>query len=101
MRRKLEEVLASQRTMLNRTGAANSGTDDTQLAKLFEAELNAFYQWASHRPYIRLIDIDYNQVLREPRAVLKTVNEFLGGRLNVDAMVQVVDESLYRHRTSW
>jgi hypothetical protein len=100
MRRKLDEVLASQRTMLHRNGSAKDDVSDAQMAKLFESELAAFYQWASQQPHIQLIDVDYNQVLREPCSELNRVNQFLGGGLNVDAMVDVVDDSLYRNRAS-
>jgi hypothetical protein len=98
MRRKLDEVLASQRAMLERNGTTNDGVSDEQLAKLFETELNAFYKWVSQQSHIRLIDIDYNQIIREPRAELARVAQFLGGDLDVDGMVAVVDESLYRNR---
>jgi hypothetical protein len=98
MRRKLEEVLASQRTMLQRNGATNDGSSDEQLARLFVAELNAFSKWAATQRHIRMIDVDYNCVLREPRGELDKVKEFLGVELDVEAMIGVIDESLYRNR---
>ena len=98
MRRKLEEVLASQRVMLKRNGTASDDVADEQMAQLFCSELDAFYQWVSLQPHIQLIDVDYNEMQREPRSELQRVNEFLGGVLDVDAMATVVDGSLYRNR---
>jgi hypothetical protein len=98
MRRKLEEVLASQRTMLQRNGAGHDAASDEQMAQLFLAELNAFGKWVAKQRHIRMIDVDYNRILREPRGELDRVKSFLGAGLDVDAMVEVVDESLYRNR---
>lgn len=98
MRRKLEEILASQRAMLERNGAQGDGASDEQMAKLFGAELNAFYKWAGKQPHIDLIDVDYNRLQFEPHAELERVNEFLGGVLDIQAMSKVIDGSLYRNR---
>ncbi len=98
MRRKLEEVLASQRVMIARNGSADEGISDAQMAKLFAAELDAFYKWAAGQPHIKLLDVDYNRVQQRPRVELKRVSEFLDGILDVDAMAMIVDDSLYRNR---
>jgi hypothetical protein len=99
MRRKLDEVLASQRTMLERSGAAKDGVSDQQMAKLFLSELSAFQDWLKRQPHIQSIEVDYNRIQREPEAELERVNDFLGGELDVRAMANVVDASLYRNRT--
>ena len=98
MHRKLEEVLASQRTMLQRNGATNDSESDEQMARLFIAELDAFAKWVARQQHIRMIDVDYNRILREPRGELDKVKEFLGVELDVVAMSDVIDESLYRNR---
>jgi hypothetical protein len=98
MRRKLEEVLASQRTMLQRNGAAYDSESDEQMARLFVAELDAFAKWVARQQHIRMIDVDYNRILREPQGELEKVKDFLGVELDVLAMNDVIDESLYRNR---
>jgi hypothetical protein len=98
MRRSLEEVLASQRVMLQRNGLAGDDTSDAQMKELFLSELDAFYKWAAQQPHIELINVDYNRLQVEPIAELERVNEFLGGDLNVAAMASVVDGTLYRNR---
>jgi Sulfotransferase domain len=97
MRRKLEEVLASQKVMLERHGMAD-GVSEDQMSALFRAEIDAFYKWVAGQSHIGLIDVDYNRMQKNPRAEAARVNEFLGGSLNEEAMVAVVDQSLYRNR---
>ena len=98
MRRKLEEVLASQRVMLERK-AVSGDTSDEQMKELFASELDAFYKWVAHQHHINLIDVDYNRLQADPLAELQRVNKFLGGDLDVEAMASVIDNSLYRNRS--
>jgi hypothetical protein len=98
MRRKLEEVLASQRTMLKRKGDASDGVTDEQMETLFRRELQAFFDWVPKQPHIEMITVDYNRVQADPLAELGRVQEFLGGALDVAAMAAVVDSALYRNR---
>ena len=44
------------------------------------------------------MNVDYADVLRDPREIVQELNRFLDGRLDVDAMLQVPDWSLYRQR---
>jgi sulfotransferase family protein len=97
MRRKLEEVLASQRVMLERK-AMSADTSDEQMKELFASELDAFYKWVAGQQHINLIDVDYNRLQADPLAELQRVNKFLGGELDVEAMASVIDSSLYRNR---
>lgn len=98
MKRKLEEVLASQKVMLTRQGAADGSISDDHMAALFRAELDRFRKWVARQSQIAMIDVDYNRMLQDPRHELTRVNEFLGGELDVDAMTCVVDARLYRNR---
>ena len=97
MRRKLDEVLASQRVMLERHGVADN-VSEAQMSALFRSEIESFYKWVEKQRHIELIDVDYNRMQQNPRDEAMRVNEFLGGALDVDAMVGVVDQALYRNR---
>jgi hypothetical protein len=97
MRRKLEEVLASQKVMLERHGMAD-GVSEDKMSGLFRTELDAFYHWVAGQSHIELIDVDYNRMQQSPKAEVARVNAFLGGSLDEEAMVTVVDQSLYRNR---
>lgn len=97
MRRKLDEVLASQQVMLQRHGVADS-VSEGQMSALFRSEIDSFYKWVKQQRHIELIDVDYNRMQQNPRDEATRVSEFLGGALDVDAMVGVVDQALYRNR---
>jgi hypothetical protein len=97
MRRNLDEVLASQKAMLDRLGKT-SPLDDAKMAALFRDQLAKFDAWSQGRPNLRLLDVSYNAAVAEPLPIAHVVNDFLGGGLNTEAMSQIVDPSLYRNR---
>jgi hypothetical protein len=94
----MEEILASQAKMLKRRGEATDAVSDAKMARLFERHLHKVFAWMDERPNVSYLDVDYNQMLSDPRPILDGVNEFVGGTLDVDAMAAVIDPSLYRNR---
>lgn len=98
MRRDLDEVVASQEEMLRRNGKASDDVDPAQLAQIYRRQLQDVTAWLSERPNFRVLDIHYQEVLREPERVVAELNEFLGGHLNTAAMLEVPDQTLYRQR---
>jgi hypothetical protein len=42
--------------------------------------------------------LPYHDVLNQPKETAEKIQEFLGVPLNIDAMIQQVDQSLYRQR---
>ena len=98
MRRRMEEVLTSQRRMLVRRGEDPDKTDDEELARLFEKHLRKVEAWLAAQPHVDVLDVDYNAVLADPAPHVRRINAFLGGFLDVAAMVAVVDARLYRNR---
>ena len=98
MRRNLDEVLASQKSMLGRLGKT-SPLDDARMAALFRDQLARFDAWAVSRPNFTLLDVSYNGMVTDPAPLAREVDRFLGGGLDVDAMTRVVDPSLYRNRS--
>ncbi len=97
MRRNLDEVLASQKAMLDRMGKP-SPLDDARMAALFRDGLARFEAWAADRPNFRLLDVSYNGLVTDPAPILPEVDRFLGGGLDLAAMSRVVDPTLYRNR---
>lgn len=98
MGRDLDEVLSSQRVMLERNGTGNDGISDDQMRMMFQMEIDKFFKWIADRPSFKMIRVDYNALMQDPAAELTKVNEFLGGGLDVEAMAATVDKSLYRNR---
>jgi hypothetical protein len=52
----------------------------------------------AQRPFLRVLNVDYNALVRDPLPAAGRVCAFLGGRLNVTAMTQAVNQGLYRNR---
>jgi hypothetical protein len=98
VQRRMHEILASQARMLQHRGEAAGSVSDEQMARFFEKHLHKVFSWMDERPYVSYLDVDYNQMLADPRPTLEQVNEFLGSTLDVDAMTAVVDPTLYRNR---
>lgn len=98
MRRKLEEVIASQEEMLQRHGKSGGDVDDAQLVAIYRRQLEEIDAWLQKQPNFRVLAIQYHDVLNNPEQVAEDVNRFLDGRLDVGAMLQVPDRSLYRQR---
>lgn len=98
MRRNLDEVLASQKKMLTRDGRVDD-VADAEMAALFRAELARFDAWIPQQTNLAMIDVDYNQLLADPRPTVATIAEFLGNGLDQSAMCGVVDPALYRNRS--
>jgi hypothetical protein len=98
MERALEEVLASQKKMLERRGQTGGGVADEKMAGLFRSQLAAFDHWIRNQPNFSLLRIDYAAMVAEPRPAIERVDAFLGCGLNVEAMVRAVDPALYRNR---
>jgi hypothetical protein len=97
VRRDLSEVLASQSKMLTRRGET-SDTSDHRMVELYESDLWKVNYLMKHAPHIRALDIHYRQVLENPRIEAERISSFLGGKLDVDRMAEIVDPALYRNR---
>jgi len=98
MRRAMSEVLASQRQMLIRRGEDPDKFDDAELAGLFKRHLHKIDAWLEQQPNMKRFDVDYNTLIENPRPSLEQINRFLGGALDIERMIEVVDLSLHRQR---
>jgi hypothetical protein len=98
MHRNMGEILSSQRQMLNRVGVQNNQVPDEKLAELFEKHLKKMEAWLKQQPNMNTLYINYNQILRDPIVDVNRINSFLGGNLDIDAMINVIDQKLYRER---
>ena len=99
MRRDLNEILASQKKMLDNRGE-DPGVSDEEIAGLFEQHLAATLGWLKQQPNIRLLEVDYNALLAEPAPWLDQVTAFVPLALDEAAMGAVVEPALYRNRTA-
>ncbi|HEC97500.1 MAG TPA: sulfotransferase family protein [Nitrospirae bacterium] len=97
MKRNLEEILLSQRKMLERKGAEDN-IDDEEMRRLFSKHLEEIERWLSEQKNMEILYMDYNDMLRNPQENVSILNRFLDNRLDVGRMIKVVDDSLYRNR---
>ena len=100
MHRPLEEVIASQQAMLVRRGAGDDVLAPERLAEIFRAQVQEAERWVAAQPGFASLAIDYHAVLDDPRAAAQSVDRFLGGGLDCQAMAGVVDAGLHSQRSS-
>jgi hypothetical protein len=97
MRRDLDEVLRSQRKMLERRGEP-SGPPDEEMRRLLLVHVLETEDFLRTRPEMETLYVSYNRTVADPRPQAERINRFLGGALDVDRMVGAVDAALYRQR---
>ena len=100
MQRDLDEVVASQRVMLDRAGRAGAALPEAQLRSLYERQYDEMRDWLSSRPGFDVLWVNYNALLAAPAPHIAAIDDFLGGDLDTDAMAAVIDPDLYRQRAS-
>jgi hypothetical protein len=99
MQRPLPEVLASQDQMLRRRGTYKEGANPAIISAAFEKHLREVYAWLDGKPYVKALRVPYHEVLSQPKDISQQLAQFLGIPLDVEAMTQQVDASLYRNRS--
>jgi Sulfotransferase domain len=100
MRRCLQEVIASQDTMLRRSGASTGNMDKQLLTRHFEAQLNHLDRWLRQQPNMSVIYVDYAEAVYDPAGTAARVAQFLGGCVDPTKMAAAVDSNLYRQHSS-
>jgi hypothetical protein len=98
MDRPLAEVAASQAEMIRHRGTSGPKLADAALVTGLQTHLNQVDAQLRTRKNIALTRVSYHEVLREPVHVAETIQHFVGRVLDVAAMSQQVDSSLYRQR---
>ena len=101
LRRRMDEVLASQKAMLARSQrAASAEVDADRLGAVFAAQLartDAFLR--AHPDSFSVLEVAHHALLEDPAAEASRINRFLGGGLAEGRMAAAVDPSLWRQRT--
>ena len=100
MRRAIEEVLASQRRMLINRGENPDKISNAQMAEVFEKNLQQTERWINSQAHASRIEINYKKLIDNPSPLVAEINKFLGGGLDEEKMVGVIDPSLYRQRSA-
>ncbi|GAK54936.1 hypothetical protein U27_01767 [Candidatus Vecturithrix granuli] len=98
MRRAIGEILASQKKMLDSRGEDSNTVSDDVLRQKYETHLEKIQDWIAARRNVECLYIEYAEILKDPLAGARAVQEFLGQPLQIEAMAAVVDPDLYRNR---
>jgi hypothetical protein len=97
LRRDLREVLASQAKMLERRNEANDAADE-QMLEIYESHLWRVDYLFRHAAHLERLEVQYTDVIAQPRREAERIAAFLGRPLDVERMVDAVDPQLYRNR---
>lgn len=101
MRRDLIEVIASQDTMLRRSGATTGGgLDPKVLARHYETQLRQTEAWLREQPNFAVTYVNYADIVENPAAAATSIASFLGGAVDPIKMAECVDPGLYRQRAT-
>jgi len=98
MQRPLAEVLASQDAMMKRRGTYKDA-NSAAITGAFEKHLREVYAWMDTKPFVTSFRLPYHDVLSQPADVSQKLSTFLGLALDLKAMCEQVDSSLYRNRS--
>jgi hypothetical protein len=55
-------------------------------------------RWFSNKPYLSVLRVEHSTVLAKSREESDRIAKFVGVPMNIDAMSQQVERSLYRER---
>jgi tetratricopeptide (TPR) repeat protein len=100
MHRNLTEILASQKTMLERQGRTGAALAEGQLMSTYQAQVRRVRDHLSRCSQVRLLVVDYAALLADPEAGIAQVAEFLDQPFNVKAAKAAVRPDLRRQKTS-
>jgi len=97
MEREMSEVLASQRKMLDRL---KPGDRDAFIGsgEIYAKHLAEMKAWLSGRGNIKVLYMNYNEMMEAPALAAAKVKEFLRLGLDEEKMAGVVKRDLYRNR---
>lgn len=97
LRRSLDDVIASQKLMLERRKEADS-LSDSQLLELYNTQLQRLYTWLKHKDNFEVLYLNYEEIVGDPRNTVLDIARFLALPLNADAMAQCIEPALHRNR---
>lgn len=98
MQRNMEEILSSQRKMLERRGEPTDTIHDEEMTAAFRDHLVKVEKWLNSNSNVDFLYVNYNDTIIHPKENVRKINEFLGDRLNEDKMLAAIDKALYRNK---
>ena len=96
MRRDIDEMLESQEKMLARLSRTAAPRD--QMKTSFSVHLDRLFRWFPAQPHIKLLEVNYNDLLHTPESEICRVARFLDHVPSASQMLAAIDLSLHRNR---
>lgn len=99
MEREIDEVIASQRKMLARLQPNEiDDAPDDEMAALLAHHLDTTRTWLDQQTHLSTLYASYHKVMQEGHTEAERIARFLDTPLDTQAMVRVIDPTLYRNR---
>ena len=99
MDRNLAEVVASQKTMLARQGRRGAELGERQLRETYAAQVQRVRRQLARRPEIRMLPVNYGELLAHPASGVDRLMQFLGSPFNRERASQAIRPELRRQKT--
>jgi len=96
MEREMKEILISQNKMMLRRGETNNTISDEDMTRYFQKHLEQVKKWLESQSNFETIYMNYNKLVKNPTAEIRTLNQFFNENLNTSNMIESIDKSLYR-----
>jgi hypothetical protein len=100
MRREPREVVKSQGVMLARSGKSGAALAPEQLIAVYQQQIDRVLAFLRTHACARVLEVNYNQLIREPERTARDIASFLARDMNIAAIVAAVDPTLYRNRAA-
>lgn len=92
MKRDMYEIIHSQQKMLGR----QQDKFPLSVAQAFDRELKNVEIWHQKEPNVKLLYVDYGDLIDNPVENICKINHFLDYQLDEDEAIKVIDKNLYR-----
>jgi hypothetical protein len=99
MRRNLDEVVMSQKTMLRRRQEGDRMSDE-RLVVSYDEQLQQLDLWIRKQPNFTVLYLNYDEVIGDPAGASGDIAQFLGLPLDREAMARSVEPALHRNRSA-
>jgi len=99
MERDLGEVIASQKAMLARQNRRGAGMDEQKLRDAYTAQLHRVRTQLARRPDVRILEVNYSDLIGDPVHEVNALAEFLGEPFDRCAAAIAVRPDLRRQKT--
>ena len=98
MERNLSEVIASQNVMLARQGRRGAALGEKSLSETYAAQLKRVRGQLSRRSEVRILSVNYDELLSDSAKGVKQIARFLGGEFNHEVAAGTIRPELRRQK---